>query len=88
MKAFALVSKPENCCWTGPYKVLFAGPGKTDDGREVGPSYEILRGYWVLTVDGPGHCGITPSLLTPPFDSPDFVGLIFFVLSTSYNGSC
>ena len=54
MKAFALVSKPENCCWTGPYKVLFAGPGKTDDGREVGPSYEILRGYWVLTVDGPG----------------------------------
>ena len=34
--SFALISKLANC-WTGPYKVLFVGPGKTNDGREVGP---------------------------------------------------
>ena len=34
-KALALISKLTHC-WTDPYKVLLVGPGKMDDGREVG----------------------------------------------------
>ena len=38
----ALVSKLANC-WTCPYKELFVGPGKTADGREVGPKSLLLE---------------------------------------------
>ena len=41
-KSFAIVSKLVNC-WTDPYKVLFVGPGKTADGREVGPNLILLE---------------------------------------------
>ena len=37
-KSFALLGKLAHC-WTGPYKVLCVGPGKTNDGREVGQNY-------------------------------------------------
>ena len=36
-KKLALTAKLAQC-WTGPYKVLFVGPGTTSDGKEVGPN--------------------------------------------------
>ena len=38
----ALVRKLANC-WTCPYKELVVGPGKTADGREVGPKSFLLE---------------------------------------------
>ena len=49
-KSFALISKLANC-WTGPYKVLFVGSGKTDNGREVGPKLILLE----VRTDEPGR---------------------------------
>ena len=40
-KWFALVSKLAHC-WTGPYKGLFAGPGKAPDGALVGENLLLL----------------------------------------------
>ena len=53
VKAFALVSELANC-WTGPYKVLFVGPSKMADGREVGPKLLPLD----IEADELSHCGI------------------------------
>ena len=30
-------------CWTGPYKILFVGPGKTDEGLEVGKNLLLVE---------------------------------------------
>ena len=53
VKAFALVSKLDNC-WTGPYNVLLVGLDKMADGREVGPKLLLLD----IKADEPGHRGI------------------------------
>ena len=39
--SFALVSKLTHC-WTGPYKILFLGPGKAPDGDLVGRNLLLL----------------------------------------------
>ena len=49
-KSFALISKLAHC-WTGPYKVLCEGPGKMNDGREVGPKLILLE----IRKDEPGR---------------------------------
>ena len=49
-KAFALISKLAHC-WTGPYKVLLAGTGKINDGREVGRKLLLLE----IRQDEPGR---------------------------------
>lgn len=54
-KSFALIGKLAHN-WTGPYKVLFVGPGKTPDGREVGPKILLLD----IKKDELGR-GITPT---------------------------
>ena len=42
-KAFALIGKLAYC-WTSPYKVLVVGPGKMEDGCEVGGKFlEIVQ---------------------------------------------
>lgn len=53
-KSFALVSKLA-LDWTGPYKVLFVGPGKAPDGRQVGPKLLLLD----INNNEPGR-GINP----------------------------
>ena len=40
-KKFALAAKLAQC-WTGPYKILFVGPGTTSDGRKVGSNLLLL----------------------------------------------
>ena len=49
-RVFALISKLTHC-WTGPYKVLLVGPGKMDDGREVGRKLVLLE----IRQDDPGR---------------------------------
>lgn len=76
--SFALIRTLVNC-WTGPYEVLFVGPEKTDDGRQVGPKSIRLE----IRTDEPGlgikarvsvhrcnkcfnpHDGATPSKIVP-----------------------
>ena len=41
-KSFALIGKLAHN-WTGPYKVLFVGPGKASDGQEVGSKLLYLE---------------------------------------------
>ena len=42
-KKFALTAKLARC-WTGPYKILFVGPGTTSSNEKVGPKFAINRG--------------------------------------------
>lgn len=49
-KSFAMVSKLA-LCWTGPYKILCVGPGKTRDGRVVGAKLVLLE----VRKDEPGR---------------------------------
>ena len=49
-KALASISKLAHC-WTGPYKVLVVSPGKTENGREVGPKLLLLE----IRQDEPGR---------------------------------
>ena len=39
---FALTAKLAQC-WTGPYKILFVGPGTTSDGKKDGPSLLLVE---------------------------------------------
>lgn len=48
-KSFALIGKLAHC-WTGPYKVLYVGPGKPQNEQEVGPKILLLD----ISKDEPG----------------------------------
>ena len=41
-KKFAVTAKLAQC-WTGPYKILFAGPGTTSRNEKVGPNLLLIE---------------------------------------------
>ena len=49
-KKLALTAKLAQC-WTGPYKILFVGPGTTSDGEKVGPNLLLVE----VRKDEPGR---------------------------------
>ena len=49
-KKFALTAKLTQC-WTGPYKILFVGPGTTSSDEKVGPNLPLIE----VRMDEPGR---------------------------------
>ena len=49
-KKFALTAKLAQC-WTGPYKILFAGPGTTSRNEKVDPNLLLIE----VRKDEPGR---------------------------------
>ena len=49
-KKFALTAKLAQC-WTGPYKILFVGPGTTSRNEKVGPNLLLIE----VRKDEPGR---------------------------------
>ena len=41
-KKFALTAKRAHC-WTGPYQILFVGPGTTSSNEKVGPNVQLIE---------------------------------------------
>ena len=41
-KKFALTAK-RAYCWTGPYQILFVGPGTTSRNEKVGPDVQLIE---------------------------------------------
>ena len=59
-KKFALTAKLAQC-WTGPYKILFVGPGTTNGDEKVGPNVLLIE----VRKDEPGKRDKCPSFYIP-----------------------
>ena len=49
-KKFALTAKLDQC-WTGPYQILFVGPGTTSSNEKIGPNLILIE----VRKDEPGR---------------------------------